>query len=337
MEYLFRALQLLGERRKKLSKTIAHASELKGIFPALFTPLKDDDPKCINNSIDYEKAKQIIDDLIEVGVQGVVPMGTTGQSATVTPKQHIDFIQFTLDYVNNRVPVIAGAGSNSTRESVETIQKIQKLSGELTFLCVTGYYNTPPQEGLTSHFTTLVKETGANIVLYNVPARTNSYLTPKSVVKLAENPKILGLKQAVDFQSPGPHQEDTLQILKQTSKDSFALFSGEDDALATMLELGGTGMITATGNIPEAARIYLQIVQAFEQGNKIEAKALQKSLLPLVQACFIRKNPIPLATLFNSPVYQPLIAVRDTEGGEEAYQQLLQLVEGRAPSLKKYH
>jgi 4-hydroxy-tetrahydrodipicolinate synthase len=320
-----------------LSKTIAHASELKGIFPAIFTPLKNDDPKCMNNSIDYEKAKQIIDDLIKVGVQGVVPMGTTGQSATVSPEQHIDFIQFTLDYVDNRIPVIAGAGSNSTRESVETIQKIQRLSGELTFLCVTGYYNNPPQEGLTNHFTTLVEETGANIVLYNVPARTNSYLTPESILKLAEHPRILGLKQAVDFQSPGQHREDTLQILKHTSKDSFAMFTGEDDALATMLELGGTGMITATGNIPEAAHMYLQIIQAFEQGNKSVADSLQKSLLPFVQACFIRKNPIPLGTLFNSPVYQPLIAVQDTEGGRGAHQQLMQFIDDKASSLTKYH
>src|ERR1700755_1292676 len=118
----------------------------------------------------------MIDDLIAVGVEGVVPVGTTGQSPTVSHQQHLDFIRFTLDYVDGRVPVIAGAGSNSTRESVEMIQSIQAGLGEMAVLCVTGYYNNPPQDGLIAHYRTLSRETSAKIIIYNVPGRTSSYL-----------------------------------------------------------------------------------------------------------------------------------------------------------------
>ena len=129
-------------------KSVTEARDLHGVFPALFTPLLDDDPARLRNSIDHEKAQQMIDDLIECGATGLVPVGTTGQSPTVSHSQHVEFIKFTVDYVDGRVPVIAGAGSNCTRESVEMIESIHRACGDLACLCVTGYYNNPPQEGL---------------------------------------------------------------------------------------------------------------------------------------------------------------------------------------------
>jgi 4-hydroxy-tetrahydrodipicolinate synthase len=235
------------------------------------------------------------------------------------------------------VPVIAGAGSNCTRESVETIEHIIKVAGPISFLCVTGYYNNPPQEGLILHFETLVKETGAKIVMYNVPSRTNSYLEPETVIHLAANPNIIGLKQAVDFKSPGKWREDTLQIMAGVKDLDFSVVSGEDDALFSILEMGGTGMISATGNIPEAAKLFLTLMAAFSAGNKKEAEKLQEEADRFVKACFIRKNPIPLAALFNSPVFQPLVTVKETSGGKEAHLKLMALVDEAAPSLKKYH
>ena len=107
---------------------ITNASQLTGVFPALFTPLKNDDPKNLRNSIDYKKMGQMIDDVIAAGASGVLPAVTTGQSATVSPQQHLDVIKFTLDYVDGRVPVIAGAGSNCTRESIEMIENVQKIA-----------------------------------------------------------------------------------------------------------------------------------------------------------------------------------------------------------------
>ena len=318
-------------------KSISSARELKGVFPALFTPLKDDDPARLRNSIDYAKAKRIIDDVIAAGVDGLVPVGTTGQSPTVSHQQHLEFVKFTVDYVDGRVPVIAGAGSNSTRESVDMIQAIFKDAGPLACLCVTGYYNNPPQEGLIKHYETLSRETGAKIIIYNVPGRTASYLEPETLIHLSRNANIIGLKQAVDFKVPGKHREDTQAVLAKVSPEEFSLVSGEDDALFAVLELGGSGIITAAGNIPELSRDYLSLIRAFREGDRKQAESIQASMDPMVKGVFCRKNPIPLATFFNSPLYLPLVPVRETKGGEEAHARIMELISRSAPSLKKYH
>ncbi len=317
--------------------SISRASELKGVFPALFTPLKDDDAKRLNNSIDYEKAKLIIDDLIAAGVSGLVPVGTTGQSPTVSHAQHLDFIRFTADYVDKRVPIIAGAGSNCTRESVEMIQKIQKTVGEVAVLCVTGYYNNPPQEGVKLHYETLAAETGAKIVVYNVPSRTNSYVEPETLISLSAHPGIIGVKQAVDFRTEGRHREDTRKVLQTVDGDAFAVVSGEDDLLHSVLELGGSGIITASGNIPEVSKLYLRLLSAFNDGDKKASGALQEEASEFARMVFMRKNPIPLATFFNSPLYLPLVSVRETADGEKAHGEILDFIASRAPSLQKYH
>lgn len=322
---------------RKGRKSISTGAELAGVFPALFTPLKDDDPSRLRNSIDYEKAKTIIDDLVAEGVDGLVPVGTTGQSPTVSHRQHVDFIRFVVDYVDGRVPVIAGAGSNCTRESVEVIQAIQQGAGELACLCVTGYYNNPPQEGLVRHYETLARETGAKIVIYNVPGRTASYLEPDTLVHLARNANVIGLKQSVDFRNPGKFRDDTLDVIRRAAGEEFSVVSGEDDSLFAVLELGGRGIITASGNIPEAARAYLDIVRRHGEGDKAGAERLQAALEPLVKAVFCRKNPVPLAAFFNSPLYLPLVQVRETKGGEEAHARIMDLIESSAPSLRKHH
>ena len=318
-------------------KSISTAAELSGVFPALFTPLRDDDPKRLRNSIDYGKARAIIDDLIAEGVNGLVPVGTTGQSTTVSPAQHLDFIRFTVDYVDGRVPVIAGAGSNCTRESLDMISEIQKSQGPMAVLCVTGYYNNPPQEGLAAHFETLSRETGAKIVIYNVPGRTASYLEPATLIRLSEDANIIGLKQAVDFRSPGKHREDTQAVIAATRNREFAVVSGEDDGVSEIMNLGGQGVITAAGNIPEVARFFLQIVAAHRAGQGGEAGRLQEESMPLIKAVFSRKNPICLGTFFNSPLFLPLMPLRETPGGRELELEILNLISTQVPSLQKYH
>ncbi|ERP31444.1 4-hydroxy-tetrahydrodipicolinate synthase [Chitinivibrio alkaliphilus] len=309
---------------------------LSGVYTALFTPLKNDCEKRLYNSIDYEKTKLIIDDLISSGVSGIVPVGTTGQSATLSHKQHLDFIRFVVDYIGDRCEVIAGAGSNCTRESVSIINKIMDIK-RIPVLCVTGYYNNPPRYGVKKHFETLAEETGAEIVLYNVPGRTNSYITADTVIDLAQNPQFIGLKQAVDFTIGGDHREDTLNIIKATEDMPFSVVSGEDDSLAQLIRDGGTGIISATANIPEALTMMNTIITEARQGNHEKAFELQFQLTPLIQACFSRKNPIPLGTFFNSPLYQPLCSVLETEDGEILRESLLELINSQAPSLKKYH
>lgn len=323
-----------GTRGKR--KSITSAREFAGVFPALFTPLMDDDKSRLRNTIDYAKAKLIIDDLIAAGVDGVVPVGTTGQSPTVSHKQHIEFIKFAVDYVDGRVPVIAGAGSNCTRETVEMIQAIQKEAGELACLCVTGYYNNPPQEGIALHYETVARETGAKIVVYNVPGRTASYIEPDTLVHLSRNANIIGLKQSVDFRSPGRHRDDLQSVFKRVSADDLSVVTGEDEMLFAILELGGRGIITASGNIPEVAKAYLRIIQLHRDGDRKGAEDLQASLDPIIKAVFCRKNPIPLGTFFNSPLYLPLVPVRETKGGEEDHAKIMGLISTSAPSLKKY-
>ena len=327
----------IQETRTVGRKSISSAKELAGVFPAVFMPLKDDDPSRLRNTIDYAKAKVIIDDLIAVGVDGLVPVGTTGQSPTVSHKQHIEFIKFVVDYVGGRVPVIAGAGSNCTRETVEMIQAIQKEAGDLACLCVTGYYNNPPQEGLVLHYETVARETGAKIVIYNVPGRTASYLEPETLVHLSRHANIIGLKQSVDFRTTGKMREDTQSVLTGVSAEELSVVSGEDDSLFAILELGGRGIITATGNIPEAATVFLSIIKAHRDGDRKTAESLQASLDPFIKAVFCRKNPIPLGTFFNSPLYLPLVPVRETKGGEEAHARIMELISAAAPSLKKHH
>ncbi|MCL2100271.1 MAG: 4-hydroxy-tetrahydrodipicolinate synthase [Fibromonadales bacterium] len=314
---------------------ITSSSQLRGVFPALFTPLKSDDPRCLYNSIDYEKAKQMIDDLIGAGVHGLVPVGTTGQSSTLSHQQHLDFIKFTLDYVDGRVPVIAGAGSNSTRESIEIIKTIQKIA-EVPMLCVTGYYNAPPQEGIYAHFKALSSETGAKIVLYNVPGRTANYMHPSTIIKLAEDKNIIGLKQAVDFRIGEKHCEDTKLIIEQTKNLDFATLSGEDGSFIDMLEHGGTGLISASANIPEASKIFVDLYNAFQNQEFEKCDQLQDEARDYVEAVFCRKNPIPLGTFFNSPLMLPLVSVKDTERGEEAQARIHKLIKEKAQSLLKY-
>ncbi len=318
-------------------KSISSARELTGVFPAVFTPLNADDPARLRNTIDYAKAKIIIDDLIAAGVDGLVPVGTTGQSPTVSTKQHLDMIKFTVDYVDGRVPIIAGAGSNCTRESVDMIQAIHREAGELACLCVTGYYNNPPQEGLVAHYETLARETGAKIIIYNVPGRTASYLEADTLIHLARNANIIGLKQSVDFKNPGKPQDDTRAVIQGVSSDELSVVSGEDDSLFAILALGGSGIITASGNIPEVAKAYGAIIKAYRDGDHKMAESLQAGLDPIIKAVFCRKNPVPLGTFFNSPLYLPLVPVRETKGGEEAHARILELISTSAPSLKKYH
>jgi 4-hydroxy-tetrahydrodipicolinate synthase len=314
---------------------ITSSAQLRGVFTALFTPLKNDDPGCLCNSIDYEKAKKMIDDLIGAGVHGFVPVGTTGQSATLSSEQHLDFIKFTLDYVNGRVPIIAGAGSNSTRESIDIIKEILKIA-EVPMLCVTGYYNTPPQEGIYAHFKALSRETGAKIIAYNVPSRTSSYIHPNTIIKLAEDKNIIGLKQAVEFRIGEKFHEDTKSIIEQTKNLDFAVTSGECGAFIDMLELGGKGLISATANIPEAAKIFVDLYNSFQKSETEKCDKLQDDARDYVEAVFCRKNPIPLGTLFNSPLLLPLVNIRDTERGDEAETRLHKLIKEKAQSLTKY-
>lgn len=312
------------------------SSDLAGVHVALFTPLLSDCPRNLRNSLDLKKAAKMIEDLVAQGVDGIVPIGTTGQSPTVATRQHLDFVKFAIDQVACRVKIIAGAGSNCTRESVDMIGEIQKIAPGTPCLCVTGYYNNPPQEGIRAHYETIVSETGAPLILYNVPGRTASYMEPETIIALASNPKILGLKQSVNFADPGKFRDDTARIVRETRDLDFTVVSGEDSWVFDMLELGGKGVVTATGNIPEAARLFLELVRRHASGDKAGSKAAQDALAPFVKWVFARKSPIPLATLFASPLFLPLVDMASTAGGQELVAQMKAWADVAAPSLRQW-
>ncbi|MCB9496339.1 MAG: 4-hydroxy-tetrahydrodipicolinate synthase [Fibrobacteria bacterium] len=309
---------------------------LSGVHVALFTPLKDDDPRRLRNSIDYNKAAGMIEDILAAGVDGIVPIGTTGQSPTVTPAQHLDFVRFVIEKVAGRARLIAGAGSNCTRESVDMVKEIQRVAPGTPCLCVTGYYNNPPQQGIVDHFETLAEETGAPLVLYNVPSRTSSYIEPATLIHLARHPLVIGVKQAVDFWSEGNFRQDTISVIEATRDLDFAVVSGEDDGFLPLLEIGGKGIVSATGNIPEAARLYLRMYRSFLAGDLEGAKGCREELLGFVRWVFARKNPIPLGTLFGSPLFLPLVDMARTPGGEEDVERMLSWAAVAAPSLEKW-
>ncbi|MEN9309620.1 MAG: dihydrodipicolinate synthase [Fibrobacterota bacterium] len=312
------------------------SSDLVGVHVALITPLLSDCKRNLRNSIDFKKAEKMIEDLIAQGVDGIVPTATTGQSPTVTPKQHLEFIKFVLDKVAGRVKVIAGAGSNCTRETIDMVGEIQKISQGTPCLCVTGYYNNPPQEGIQAHYEAIVEETGAPVVMYNVPGRTASYIEPETIIALAHNPKILGLKQSVNFADPGKFRDDTVRIARETASLDFTLVSGEDGWFLDILELGGKGIVSASANIPEAAKLFLEVHRRHFAGDSVAARQAQKALAPYISWVFARKSPIPLATMFNTPVFLPLVDFAATAGGQELVAQMEAWASKAAPSLQQW-
>jgi len=254
----------------------------------------------------------------------------------VTPQQHLDFVRFTIERVAGRAKVFAGAGSNSTRESVDMILEIQRIAKGTPCLCVTGYYNNPPQEGIAAHYETIASQTGAPLILYNVPSRTASYIEPETVIRLSRHPGIIGLKQSVNFADPGKHREDTIRIIRETAGTDFAVVSGDDSWFYDILAIGGTGLVTASGNIPEAAWSFLEIRRRFLSGDREGARSVQDGLETLIRWVFCRKSPIPLATLFGSPVFLPLVDLARTEGGEAAASEMKDWARREIPSVVRW-
>jgi 4-hydroxy-tetrahydrodipicolinate synthase len=232
--------------------------------------------------------------------------------------------------------VIAGAGSNCTREAVDMVGEIQKIAPGTPCLCVTGYYNNPPQAGLRAHFRAILDETQAPVVLYNIPSRTASYLEPETIIELASDPRVIGLKQGVNFREPGKHRQDTIEIIRKTANLDFAVLSGEDAFVSDILELGGKGVISASGNIPEAAKLFLEIHRAHVAGDAVRARAAQEGLSPFIRWVFARKSPIPLSAMFSSPVFLPLVDMSATEDGPAMVGAMREWARKEAPSLARW-
>ena len=249
-----------------------------GSLVALVTPMTRD------GSIDYGSLERLIEFHIEQGTDGFVIAGTTGESATLTKGEHIALIGEAVRIVDRRKPVIAGTGSNSTAQTADLSRAVQKFPID-ALLLVTPYYNKPTQEGLFQHFTTVSEAVDVPVILYNVPGRTACDLLAETVERLAENPRIVGIKEATGDLSRGA------DILRRCGKD-FCIYSG-DDATALDLMLGGAhGVVSVTANV--APRAMREMCEAVRFGDPQKAAELNAKLVSLHEALFVEANPIPV-------------------------------------------
>ncbi|MDA1037225.1 MAG: 4-hydroxy-tetrahydrodipicolinate synthase [Proteobacteria bacterium] len=253
---------------------------LQGSLVALVTPLNED------GSVDYDSLKKLIDWHIDEGTNGIVSVGTTGESATLNVKEHLDVIDFTIKHVGKRIPVIAGTGANATNEAIELSQEA-KLKGADYVLLVTPYYNKPNQSGLIKHYEEIANKVDIPQILYNVPSRTACDLKPSSVEILSKHQNIIGIKEAVDdFQ-----RIRELINITQIS-DDFSIFSGDDPTFLESMSLGAHGVISVAANvIPRSISMICRNVLNSELNEANNLNDINKNLYKLL---FVESNPIPV-------------------------------------------
>ena len=246
-------------------------------YTALLTPFKD-------NKVDYSSYKELIDFQINNGTHGLVPVGTTGESPTLSHDEHKKLIEVCIEQSNGRVPVIAGAGSNSTSEAVDFV-KHACSAGADGLLVVTPYYNKPTQSGLLAHYNELIKHASKPIIIYDIPGRSVIQMTDETMAKLAQDQFIVGVKDATaDLTRP--------TRLQNIIGDNFIQLSGEDGTALAYLAAGGHGCISVTANI--APNLLSQMHNAWKQGDINTAQEINKKLMPLHDALFCETSPGPL-------------------------------------------
>ncbi len=253
---------------------------LNGSLVALVTPMMPD------GEIDFDTLNKIIDWHIQEGTNGIVSVGTTGESATLNFEEHIEVISHTINYVDGRLPVIAGTGANSTSEALD-LTKEAEIIGANYALIVTPYYNKPSQKGLIEHYTKIADSVDIPQILYNVPSRTACDLLPTTAEILSKHKNIGGIKEAVC------DEERIKELIKiSLSNNSFKVYSGDDPSFLNMLSVGGHGVISVAANIVPK---YISGICSFYQNNEVEkAEEINNKLKNLYDLLFIQSNPIPV-------------------------------------------
>ncbi len=247
-----------------------------GMATAIVTPMTAD-------AIDYDALGRFIDFQIENGINAIVVMGTTGENVTIEFAEQKKIIQFTVDRVNHRVPVIAGTGTNNTEHVLTNTRNACEVGADAV-LVVTPYYNKATQNGLIQHFTMVADASTVPVILYNVPGRTGCGLQPKTIAKLAEHPNIVGLKEATG------NMAQMVEIMHLCG-DKIDVYSGEDALTVPMMAMGGAGTISVLSNVvPKEA---VAMTDACKAGDYAAAAKMQCDLLPLINALFSEVNPIP--------------------------------------------
>ena len=259
-------------------------SIFKGAAVAIITPFQE------NREINYPKLAEIIDDQIAHHTDAIVICGTTGESSTLTHEEHLEAIRFTVEHVADRVPVIAGTGSNCTETAIYLSTEAEKYGAD-ALLVVTPYYNKATQKGLIAHYTAIAESVNLPIIMYNVPSRTGCNIQPETAAYLAKNVKnIAGIKEASGNISQ-------IAKLMQLAEGQIELYSGNDDQVVPIMALGGLGVISVLSNV--APQQTHDMVAKFLEGDVAGSREIQLKALPLIDALFCEVNPIPVKAAMN--------------------------------------
>lgn len=248
----------------------------RGMASALITPMNE-------SGVDFEAFGRFIDFQIENGINALVAVGTTGESATLEPAEKREVIRFAVERAAGRVPVIAGTGGNNTAHVLESTKAACELGADAV-LVVTPYYNKATQNGLIAHYTAVADASSVPVILYNVPGRTGCNLLPKTVAKLAEHPNIVGIKEAAG------NMAQVVELISLCG-DKIDVYSGEDALTVPMLAMGAAGTISVVSNV--VPKLAISMTDAFFAGDIKGAAAMQCKLLPLIKTLFSEVNPIP--------------------------------------------
>jgi len=255
----------------------------KGSLVALATPFDSD------NRVDYASLKGLIDFHVGAGSNGLVIAGTTGEAATLNREEHAELLARAVEFADGRLPVIAGTGSNSTRQTISMSLHVGG-SGIDAYLIVVPYYNKPVQEGMLQHFTAIADAVQKPVMMYNVPGRTVADMQAETVARLAQHDNIFGLKEATG-------DIDRLKQIQALVDDEFMLYSGDDFTALEFLRAGGHGIVSVSGNVVPAA--IARLCKLVAEGGYEEARALDDTLQPLNAALFVESNPIPVKWALN--------------------------------------
>lgn len=256
---------------------------IKGSIVALVTPFHED------GSVNFEKLKELLEWHIQHSTDGILVLGTTGESSTMTHEEDDAVAQLAIEYVNHRVPVIVGAGSNCTQTAVEKAKRYADMGAD-ALLMISPYYNKANKNGMLQHFLQVADQVSAPIILYNVPGRTGCSITEDVVAQLSKHPNICGIKEASGSIAYAA------RIARYVNED-FAMYSGNDDMITSMLSLGASGVISVLANVvPKATH---EIVASWHRGDITASKEGQLKYLDLIEALFCEVNPIPVKAAMN--------------------------------------
>lgn len=282
----------------------------EGVLTALVTPFRD-------GAIDEKALRGLVDRQIRAGIHGLVPCGSTGESATLSHEEHERVIEIVVDAAAGQVPVVAGTGSNNTDEAIR-LTRHAKEAGAAGALLISPYYNKPTQAGIVAHFEAIARATELPLIVYNIPGRTASNILPATLAQLAEIETVVGVKEACG-------DIDQIAHVVAECPEDFDVLSGDDSMTLPLMAVGGSGVISTCSNV--APEQMLELVRAFRGGDTARALEVHQSLLPLFDAVFCETNPIPLKAalgimgLIDPEIRLPLTPI--TQPNREALQVVL--------------